>query len=83
MFCHVEPEQVICVHDVSFIYQVPLLLEEQGVVNYFLQRLDLPTERVTKNADVMERDGRQIRSLAGDLLLWVNTLNLRLLCLCH
>ena len=38
-------EQVICVHDVSSIYRVPLLLEEQGVVEYFLRRLDLPIER--------------------------------------
>uniref|UniRef100_A0A452SDC4 CTP synthase n=1 Tax=Ursus americanus TaxID=9643 RepID=A0A452SDC4_URSAM len=45
MFCHVEPQQVICVHDVSSIYRVPLLLEEQGVVDYFLRRLDLPIER--------------------------------------
>ncbi|XP_060760763.1 CTP synthase 1 isoform X1 [Neoarius graeffei] len=44
MFCHVEPEQVICVHDVSSIYRVPLLLEEQGVVHYFCRRLDLPIE---------------------------------------
>uniref|UniRef100_A0A8C9FKS2 CTP synthase N-terminal domain-containing protein n=1 Tax=Pavo cristatus TaxID=9049 RepID=A0A8C9FKS2_PAVCR len=45
MFCHVEPEQVICVHDVSSIYRVPLLLEEQGVVDYFRRRLDLPIGR--------------------------------------
>uniref|UniRef100_A0A6I8QIR5 CTP synthase n=1 Tax=Xenopus tropicalis TaxID=8364 RepID=A0A6I8QIR5_XENTR len=45
MFCHVEPQQVICVHDVSSIYRVPLLLEEQGVVEYFRQRLDLPISR--------------------------------------
>lgn len=38
-------EQVICVHDVSSIYRVPLLLEEQGVVDYFRHRLDLPIER--------------------------------------
>lgn len=38
-------KQVICVHDVSSIYRVPLLLEEQGVVDYFLRRLDLPIER--------------------------------------
>ncbi|KAG2460926.1 PYRG1 synthase, partial [Polypterus senegalus] len=44
MFCHVQPEQVICVHDVSSIYRVPLLLEEQGVVTYFCNRLDLPME---------------------------------------
>lgn len=35
---------MICVHDVSSIYRVPLLLEEQGVVNYFCRRLDLPIE---------------------------------------
>uniref|UniRef100_A0A8C1DTH9 CTP synthase n=1 Tax=Cyprinus carpio carpio TaxID=630221 RepID=A0A8C1DTH9_CYPCA len=44
MFCHVEPEQVICVHDVSSIYRVPLLLEDQGVVGYFCRRLNLPIE---------------------------------------
>ncbi|KAM9185821.1 LOW QUALITY PROTEIN: CTP synthase 1-like [Dugong dugon] len=44
MFCHVEPEEVICVQDVSSIYRVPLLLEEQGVVD-FLRRFDLPIER--------------------------------------
>ncbi|OBS58999.1 hypothetical protein A6R68_09877, partial [Neotoma lepida] len=48
MFCHVEPEQVICVHDVSSIYRVPLWLEEQGVVDYFLRRLDLPIERQSR-----------------------------------
>ncbi|ELK31107.1 CTP synthase 1 [Myotis davidii] len=40
-----SPDLVICVHDVSSIYRVPLLLEEQGVVDYFLRRLDLPIER--------------------------------------
>lgn len=41
-------KQVICVHDVSSIYRVPLLLEEQGVVDYFLRRLDLPVERQSR-----------------------------------
>lgn len=44
MFCHVEPTQVICVQDVSSVYRVPLLLEDQGVVDYFCQRLKLPIE---------------------------------------
>ncbi|KAB1253608.1 CTP synthase 2 [Camelus dromedarius] len=42
MFCHVNPEQVICIHDVFSTYRVPLLLEEQGIVKYFKERLDLP-----------------------------------------
>ena len=31
MYCQVEPEQVIAVHDVSSTYHVPLLLEKQGL----------------------------------------------------
>ncbi|CAO2624093.1 CTP synthase 2 [Lemmus lemmus] len=49
MFCHVNPEQVICIHDVSSIYRVPLLLEEQGVVKYFKERLDLPISDCSSN----------------------------------
>jgi CTP synthase len=32
MFCQVEPEQVIAVHNVSSTYHVPLLLEKQGLL---------------------------------------------------
>ncbi|MCJ1417599.1 CTP synthase ura7 [Xylographa parallela] len=32
MFCQVEPEQVIAVHDVSSTYHVPMLLEKQGLI---------------------------------------------------
>lgn len=32
LFCQVEPEQVIAVHDVSSTYHVPMLLEEQGLL---------------------------------------------------
>lgn len=43
MFCEVEPEQVIAVHDVSSTYHVPLLLEQQGLIPLLrsLFRLDL------------------------------------------
>uniref|UniRef100_A0A8D0HNR3 CTP synthase n=1 Tax=Sphenodon punctatus TaxID=8508 RepID=A0A8D0HNR3_SPHPU len=44
MFCHVEPEQVIFIHDVSSTYRVPILLEEQGIITYFKQRLNLPID---------------------------------------
>uniref|UniRef100_A0A3B3QBJ3 CTP synthase n=1 Tax=Paramormyrops kingsleyae TaxID=1676925 RepID=A0A3B3QBJ3_9TELE len=63
MFCHVEPEQVICVHDVTSIYRVPLLLEDQGVVDYFCRRLDLPIETrprkmLTKWKEMSDRSDR-------------------------
>lgn len=32
MFCQVEPEQVLAVHDVVSTYHVPLLLERQGLI---------------------------------------------------
>jgi len=32
MFCHVDPENVVGVHDCKSIYQVPLLLEKQGIL---------------------------------------------------
>jgi CTP synthase len=32
MFCQVQPEQVIAVHNVSSTYHVPLLLEKQGLI---------------------------------------------------
>ncbi|XP_053166825.1 CTP synthase 2 isoform X2 [Hemicordylus capensis] len=44
MFCHVEPEQVIFIHDVSSTYRVPILLEEQGIIKYFKERLNLPID---------------------------------------
>ncbi|KTG01133.1 hypothetical protein cypCar_00000218 [Cyprinus carpio] len=63
MFCHVEPEQVICIHDVSSIYRVPLLLEDQGIVDYFCRRLNLLTEMrprkmLTKWKEMSDRSDR-------------------------
>lgn len=40
-FCHVAPEQVICIHDLSSIYHVPLLMEESGVIEFLNDRLKL------------------------------------------
>ncbi|KAI7900075.1 CTP synthase [Cokeromyces recurvatus] len=41
MFCHVAPEQVLAVHDVSSVYHVPILLREHGVIDFFRRRLHL------------------------------------------
>ena len=32
MFCQVEPNQVVAVHDVTSTYHVPMLLEQQGLI---------------------------------------------------
>uniref|UniRef100_A0A182VTT6 CTP synthase n=1 Tax=Anopheles minimus TaxID=112268 RepID=A0A182VTT6_9DIPT len=46
-FCHVSPDQVICIHDLSSIYHVPLLMEQAGVIDILKDRLhlNLPTPR--------------------------------------
>ncbi|XP_055704518.1 CTP synthase [Phlebotomus papatasi] len=49
-FCHVATEQVICIHDLSSIYHVPLLMEKHGVVDFLAERLqlNLPNQRPTR-----------------------------------
>ena len=42
MFCHVQPKQVVGVHNVSSTYHVPLLLREQGMLDFLRKRLELP-----------------------------------------
>ncbi|KAJ7636855.1 CTP synthase N-terminus-domain-containing protein [Roridomyces roridus] len=48
MFCHVAPEQVFGVHDVSSVYHVPLLLQSQGIVNYLRKRLNLDALKISR-----------------------------------
>ncbi|XP_065156958.1 CTP synthase isoform X2 [Atheta coriaria] len=40
-FCHVAPEQVICIPDLSSIYEVPIFMESHGIVAYLNDRLKL------------------------------------------
>ncbi|MEQ2178941.1 hypothetical protein GOODEAATRI_019343 [Goodea atripinnis] len=54
---------VICVHDVTSIYRVPLLLETQGVVSYLSRRLNMPIETksrtmLTKWKEMSDRSDR-------------------------
>ena len=42
MFCHVPPEQVIGVHNMTSIYRVPPHLEAQGILNICHKKLGLP-----------------------------------------
>ncbi|KAI8147210.1 CTP synthase [Fennellomyces sp. T-0311] len=49
MFCHVAPEQVFTVHDVSSVYHVPVLLRDHGAMGFFRRRLSLDTIRVPED----------------------------------
>ena len=39
--CHARLSKVICMPDVSTLYRVPLLLEENGVFSFLTTRLNL------------------------------------------
>ncbi|XP_044727134.1 CTP synthase 2 [Chrysoperla carnea] len=60
-FCHVEPEQVIFIPDLSSIYRVPILMESQGILEYLIDRLKLnivkpqPRKFMQKWRDLAER----------------------------
>ncbi|KAI9007394.1 CTP synthase N-terminus-domain-containing protein [Gaertneriomyces semiglobifer] len=41
MFCHVPKEHVMAVHDCQSVYHVPLLLDNQGMLNVIQKRLNL------------------------------------------
>ncbi|MCX6090773.1 MAG: CTP synthase [Candidatus Atribacteria bacterium] len=43
LFCDIEKEAIIPVLDVESIYEVPLILEEKGVGNLILNKLQLPS----------------------------------------
>lgn len=46
-FCHVAPEQVICIPDLSSIYHVPIEMDANGVLSFLRDRLqlDIPVAR--------------------------------------
>ena len=56
MFCQVEPEQVIAVHNVLSTYHVPLLLEKQGLISTVREILKL--DAVSKSAHLVNRGQR-------------------------
>lgn len=47
MFCHVGPDQVLAVHNVSSTYHVPLLLKEEKILDFLTKRLRLDSLNVS------------------------------------
>lgn len=52
MFCHVNPECVMAVHDCKSVYHVPLLLKDQGLLSVLQKRLNL-TPKVNASATTL------------------------------
>jgi CTP synthase len=57
MFCHVAEEQVVGIHDVSSVYHVPLLLQQQGIIPFLQKRLNLHNVPV---ADTLKDKGEKL-----------------------
>jgi CTP synthase len=60
MFCHVSPKQVLGVHNVQSTYHVPLLLNDQGLIGFLQNRLNMGgivinPELKSKGANIMKR----------------------------
>jgi CTP synthase (UTP-ammonia lyase) len=60
MFCHVQPEQVVGIHNVSSVYHVPLLLRSQGLIEFLHKRLNLrsiniPPSMTARGEGISER----------------------------
>ena len=44
LFCNMHPEDIISNPDLSTVYEIPLVLHEQGVVKRILQKFNLPSK---------------------------------------
>jgi CTP synthase len=57
MFCDVPEEGVISAHDVNNVFQVPLLLDKQGLTNFILRqlKLDVPPPNLEAWTDFVNR----------------------------
>ena len=66
MFCHVASEQVFGVHDVTFVYHVPLLVQSQNIVEFLRKRLKLEKVNITKE---MEDKGKSLGKRWKDITI--------------
>ena len=67
LFCHVSPEAVLSAHDVSNIYRVPLLLEEQGVSEMLSQKLGFGIPDSRPLLDDWKAMADRVDNLSGDV----------------
>ncbi|XP_065056972.1 CTP synthase 1-like [Rhopilema esculentum] len=56
MFCMVDIKQVISVPDVESVYKVPLLLQKQGLVDYFANKLNIDFNASSRSASPTKRN---------------------------
>ncbi|KAI9479708.1 CTP synthase ura7 [Coemansia sp. RSA 989] len=72
MFCQVSPKQVFSVHDCESLYHVPILLQQQGIIDVLTDRLKLDAlkipQEITHEGEVLWSQWREFaRRRARDL----------------
>ncbi|CAG2250434.1 CTPS [Mytilus edulis] len=85
LFCHVKPQQVFSIHDVSSLFRVPLLLHAQGVSKFLMEKLEINTSSspfgsrmMMRWKDLSDRHDRLLKeSLQHSSLCVSHRLNLR------
>lgn len=55
LFCQVAPQQVLSVHDCDSVYQVPLILLNQGLSQFLTDRFQLASLPLTPNRDFLAK----------------------------
>ncbi len=73
MFCNVKPEAVISAPDTDDIYEVPLLLEREGIATHIMDKLKLESlrddrhwmEMIERSRSVGDNDKRIIVAIVG------------------
>lgn len=65
MFCHVEPSQVMSVHDCSTVYHVPFLLSDQGIMDVFVSKLKLTQPIASPWGESFATKWRSLAEVAG------------------
>ncbi|KAJ2626212.1 CTP synthase ura7, partial [Coemansia sp. RSA 1290] len=63
MFCQVSPKQVFSVHDCESLYHVPILLQQQGIIDVLTDRLKLDAlkipQEITHEGEVLWSQWRE------------------------
>ncbi|KAK9451792.1 CTP synthase N-terminus-domain-containing protein [Limtongia smithiae] len=76
MFCHVGPDQVLVVHDLSSIYHVPLLLDQQKIIQQLSKKLHLenltPKESFVSKGTALWNDWKLLTSTHDRMFEGVN-----------
>lgn len=55
MFCQVAPEQVLSVHDCNSVYQVPLILQQQGLSAFIAEKLNISATQFKANEEFFNK----------------------------